>query len=180
MTLCALLVRPRCYDGFHVLCNFGVLRLPANDITLDREQLRKDDQHVLEHHQFHVSVFNFLSLSPSLFFFFFIPRDKAHSTFPPRDFSKFSTRRGDEIHFLPVLPVSSLVQIRVHTRWHACQTRLEAMLAGEESISRGVLAFEQRPLRFRRSFYRGEVAIPRLPKLQGPHLSTVVHGLIRT
>lgn len=43
MTRCALLVRPRCYDGFHVLCNFGVLRLPANDITLDREQLRKDD-----------------------------------------------------------------------------------------------------------------------------------------
>lgn len=104
MTLCALLVRSRCYDGFHVLCNFGVLRLPANDITLDREQLRKDDQHVLEHHQFHVSVFNFLSLSPSLFFFFFIPRDKAHSTFPPRDFSKFSTRRGDEIHFCPFCP----------------------------------------------------------------------------
>lgn len=96
MTLCALLVRPRCYDGFHVLCNFGVLRLPANDITLDREQLRKDDQHVLEHHQFHVSVFNFLSLSPSLFFFFFYSTRQSsfpHVTFP-------NSRRDAETRFI--------------------------------------------------------------------------------
>lgn len=89
MTRCALLVRPRCYDGFHVLCNFGVLRLPANDITLDREQLRKDDQHVLEHHQFHVSVSNFLSLFFLFFSFFLYTRKNSlrsilpsHVTFP--------------------------------------------------------------------------------------------------
>ena len=30
--------------------------MPANGTTVDCEQLRQDDQHVLEHHQFHVSA----------------------------------------------------------------------------------------------------------------------------
>lgn len=48
--------RPRCYHGFHVLCNSGVPRVSTNGTTVDCEQLRQDDQYVLEHHQFHVSA----------------------------------------------------------------------------------------------------------------------------
>jgi len=48
--------RPRCYHGFHVLRDSGVPRVPANGTTVDCEQLREDDQHVLEHHEFHVSA----------------------------------------------------------------------------------------------------------------------------
>lgn len=134
MTRCALLVRPRCYDGFYVLCNFGVLRLPANDITLDREQLRKDDQHVLEHHQFHVSVFNFLS--PSFFFpFSTLPQVKSFPP-PPRDFSKFSTRRRRD-SFLPALPVES----RANTRTHALARVPNASRSG----ARRGIDFSRRP-----------------------------------
>lgn len=45
-----------CYHGFHVLRDSGVPRVPANSPTVDGEQLREDDQHVLEHHEFHVSA----------------------------------------------------------------------------------------------------------------------------
>jgi len=48
--------RPPCYHGFHVLRDSGVPRVPANGTTVDCEQLREDDQHVLEHHQLHVSA----------------------------------------------------------------------------------------------------------------------------
>lgn len=48
--------RLRCYHGFHVLRNSGVSRVSTNGTTVDCEQLRQDDQHVLEHHQFHVSA----------------------------------------------------------------------------------------------------------------------------
>lgn len=49
--------RRPCYHGFHVLRDSGVPRVPANGATVDCEQLRQeDDQHVLEHHQFHVSA----------------------------------------------------------------------------------------------------------------------------
>ncbi|KYQ50788.1 hypothetical protein ALC60_10112 [Trachymyrmex zeteki] len=50
------IVRRHCYHGFHVLRDPGVPRVPANGTTVDCEQLRQDDQHVLEHHQFHVSA----------------------------------------------------------------------------------------------------------------------------
>ena len=101
---CALLVRPRCYDGFHVLCDFGVLRLPANDPTLHCEQLREDDQHVLEHHQFHVSGSDFSSSSSASIFL------------SSRDFRR-DLERERKIRFLvsrsrlPVI-VLSLAQIR--------------------------------------------------------------------
>lgn len=42
--------RPRCYHGFHVLRDSGVPRVSANGTTIDCEQLRQDDQHVLEHY----------------------------------------------------------------------------------------------------------------------------------
>lgn len=47
--------RPRCYHGFHVLRDSGVPRVSTNGTTVDREQLRQNDQHVLEHHKFHIS-----------------------------------------------------------------------------------------------------------------------------
>lgn len=55
-TGCQYVVHRRCYHGFHVLRDSGVPRVPANGATVDCEQLRQDDQHVLEHHQFHVSA----------------------------------------------------------------------------------------------------------------------------
>lgn len=42
--------RRRSYHGFHVLRDSGVPRVPANGTTVDCEQLREDDHHVLEHH----------------------------------------------------------------------------------------------------------------------------------
>lgn len=53
---CQPVVRRRCYHGFHVLRHSGVPRVPANGTPVDCEQLREDDQHVLEHHEFHVSA----------------------------------------------------------------------------------------------------------------------------
>ncbi|KAL2714040.1 hypothetical protein V1478_016597 [Vespula squamosa] len=44
--------RPRFYDGFQVIYDPGVPRVPTNGFTLYREQLREGDQLVLEHHEF--------------------------------------------------------------------------------------------------------------------------------
>lgn len=67
VTVPSSVVRRRCYHGFHVLRDPGVLRVPANGTTVDCEQLREDDQHVLEHHQFHVSAHSKLLDSPVFF-----------------------------------------------------------------------------------------------------------------
>ncbi|KAF7391133.1 hypothetical protein HZH66_009613 [Vespula vulgaris] len=48
--------RPRFYDGFQVIYDPGVPRVPTNGFTLYREQLREGDQLVLEHHEFDVSA----------------------------------------------------------------------------------------------------------------------------
>lgn len=47
--------RSRFYDGFQVIYDPGVPRVPTNGFTLHREQLREGDQLILEHHEFDIS-----------------------------------------------------------------------------------------------------------------------------
>lgn len=115
VTRCALLVRPRFYHGFHVLCNSDVPRLLANGSTIDCEQLREDDQHVLEHHQFHVSVLPFISSV---------------------------MRKRKKIIFFHVVVEECQQIFRARTRYELARMPKRLKVVAGQSISRGVVAFE--------------------------------------
>lgn len=63
--------RSRFYDGFQVIYDPGVPRVPTNGFTLNREQLREGDQLVLEHNEFDVSA-------RSTNFIRYVPRTNNH------------------------------------------------------------------------------------------------------